>query len=97
MKRPKSKLSLAFAELHSMGYFAKQNHTCCNTCGWAEVPEGKTKVVFYHAQAADDLRKDGECYLNWSGNAKEIISVLTKHGVEATWNGEEGTKIKIKI
>jgi len=56
MKKPKSKLSLAFAELRSIGYFAKQNHTCCNTCGWAEVPENTNKVVFYHMQSADDLK-----------------------------------------
>ena len=41
----------AFAALREMGFFAKANHTCCQSCGLAEIPEDKEMAyVFYHMQ-----------------------------------------------
>ena len=40
-----------------MGYFAKENHTCCNSCGWSDVPDVQyDKVIFYHNQDLDSLK-----------------------------------------
>lgn len=95
-KLQRVRLDNAFDELTKIGYFAKQNHTCCNTCGWAEIPAGQ-KAVFYHNQSADDLRKDSECYLNWDGNASEIMAVFNKYGISTSWDGSSETKIFISV
>ena len=95
--KTKSKLSQAFADLIKLGYFAKQNHTCCNTCGWAEVPdEQANKAVFYHAQSNIGLEK-GQFYLNWSGDGKEICYVFENNGIETEWDGNPDLKIMITV
>ena len=53
--------------------------TCCSTCAWAEVPGGRAaKVVFYHRQDAADLRREGGCYLAWSGDGEFICEEDTR-------------------
>ena len=89
------KLTLAFKDLRKLGYFARQNFTCCQTCGWAEVPQGRDKVVFYHAQDKANLDKRGNCYLAWEGNGEEIVTTLQNRGLVVEWNGDENTRIKV--
>ena len=57
----------AFAALREQGFFAKANHTCCQSCGLAEIPEDGRydEYVFYHMQDAERLKDDGVCYLAW--------------------------------
>ena len=96
MKR--ENLTNAFAELRNLGYFAKENHTCCQTCGWSEVPDEKDDMaVFYHNQDADDLEESGECHLSWSGDGKLITDILTKHDIKVDWDFDSNTRIKINI
>ena len=96
MTEGKRKINQAFRALRSKGYFARQNFWCCNTCGWHAVPDDKAdKVVFYHAQAAANLKEDGECWLCWSGDGNEIVKVFQDAGVTANWNGESNQKIQI--
>ena len=89
------KLTLAFKDLRKLGYFARQNFMCCQTCGWDAVPEGREKVVFYHAQDKATLDKRGYCYLAWSGNGNEIVATLRNRGLTAEWNGTDGNRIKV--
>ena len=93
----KDKVNKAFLELRKIGYFAEQNFSCCQNCGWAEVPEDAEKVVFYHAQDNEAWNGDGELdhdlYLAWSGDANEIMSCF--EGVNMNWDGNEHTRIKI--
>ena len=84
MMNKKANLNQAFKELRKLGYFARQNFRCCQTCAWAAVPVDKKKVVFYHNQAAVDLAKSGECFLCWSGDRDEIAEVLECNGVLKT-------------
>lgn len=94
----KKQLTKAFAELRKKGYFAKQNFTCCQSCGWAEIPEEKSaKAVFYHRQDAQDLREKGEVYLCWSGNGKEIVEVMNKHNLTTKWEGTDNRRIVVKV
>ena len=96
MTEGKRKINQAFRALRSKGYFAKQNFLCCNSCGWHAIPDDQAKkAVFYHAQAADDLKKDGECWLSWSGDGNEIVKVFQDAGVTANWNGDSDQKIQI--
>lgn len=91
-----SNLTKAFRNLRRKGYWAKQNHACCQTCGWAEVPDGKEeKVVFYHNQDNDDKIKGKPFHIAWSGNGKEIQSILEKNGVTTEWDGNNDKRIKI--
>ena len=94
----KSKITEAFNELRKLGYFARQNFTCCQTCGWAAVPSEKgNKAVFYHNQDNDSLKRSGECHLAWSGDGNEIVSVLNRHGIQTDWDGSNQKRIRIKL
>ena len=63
------RINNAFKELRKRGYFARQNFMCCQTCGWAGVPDNKAdKAVFYHAQDKEHLEKTGKLYLAWAGD-----------------------------
>lgn len=92
------KIKTAFAELRSLGYVARENFQCCQSCGWSALSKKEAKkAVFYHKQDGDDLINDGSCHLAWAGNGKEIISVLQKHGIKVEWNGKKDTRILITI
>lgn len=88
----------AFAELRTLGFFAKENHSCCGGCGWSAMSADEAKnAVFYHNQDLDDLKEDNTCYLAWSGDAKKIIEVLNKHNIKTDWNGETSSRIHITV
>lgn len=88
----KEKVNKAFKDLRKLGYFAKQNLGDCQSCGWAEVPEGSEKVVFYHDQDSDSWNKDGtlnnKLYLAWAGEGFEIVEVLEKNGLKIEWENQ---------
>lgn len=89
-------LTKGFRELRKHGYFAKQNFSCCQTCGWCDVPEEKKdKVVFYHKQDNEDKEEGNPFYLCWNGDGKEIQGILQKCGVETEWNGDETKRIRV--
>ena len=95
----------AFAALREQGFFAKANHTCCLSCGLADIPEDRyDEYVFYHMQDAEGLKQDGVCYLAWgfSGPTFEtkrkgllICTALRHAGLEVDWNGSEHTRIAV--
>tara|TARA_R110000868_G_C10726827_1_gene751257 strand:+ start:261 stop:560 length:300 start_codon:yes stop_codon:yes gene_type:complete len=89
-------LNKAFADLRKVGYFAKQNFLCCQSCGWAAIPEeNKDKAVFYHAQDNDDKKEGKDFYIVWSGNGAEICQIFNRNGVNTNWNGSIDTRIMI--
>ena len=96
-KQFKRDLNQAFRELRKLGYFARQNFTCCNSCGWASIPNGiDEKAVFYHRQDTATIRDYGICYLSWSGNGNEIARVFSKY-FKIEWDGSEDRKIVAKL
>lgn len=88
-------LTKAFNALRKNGYFAKQNFMCCQTCGWAAIPEDIDKVVFYHNQDNDNKKQHKPFYISWSGDGNEICSILNKNGVVTEWDKNTNTRIKI--
>lgn len=69
------KLDRAFSELEDSGIVARQNFTCCQTCGhaeiWEEIESARqderevkpTGYVFYHMQDTERAVDDGMLYL----------------------------------
>jgi len=77
--------------LRQNGYFAEGPWTCCASCGWEEISESD-KVVFWHNQTHekafnDSLELVGNLYLQWAGDANEIITTFVKNGFQAQWSG----------
>lgn len=97
-KFDKKPLNAAFRNLRQLGYFARQNFWCCQTCAVSAVPdESDERYVVYHGQDADTLKETGSCYLAWSGNGTEIVTTLEASGVDAEWDGSEHTRIRITL
>lgn len=90
-----TKISQAFRALRKKGYFAKQNFWCCQSCAWADVPKGSDKVVFYHAQDLQDLRKTGDVYIAWSGDGNQIREEFERVGCTVQWDGSQEKRMKI--
>ena len=92
----------AFDALRKQGFFAKAHHTCCQSCGLAEIPDDKKDAyVFYHMQDADYLKEDGICYLAWGGTVvihdlgHAICTALREAGLEVDWDGSVQTRIAV--
>jgi hypothetical protein len=95
----KQKVNNAFRQLRKIGYFARQDFWCCQSCAWNAVPEENKKVVFYHHQDNDAWGKSGslkdDLYLAWSGDSEEICQILRNNGLQVFHDGSENTRIKI--
>jgi hypothetical protein len=105
IKTDKERLNDAFAQLRKHKFVAKQNHLCCQSCGWAAIdgkhPDAKD-VIFYHKQDSDALKGDrlvGKLYLahrfRTSGRALDACAVLHQHGFYTIWDGTDETRIAI--
>ena len=100
-KKIARRIDEAFAALREQGFFAKAHHTCCQSCGLAEIPEDKEMAyVFYHMQDAENLKDAGVCYLAWGGKVGEkfghtICDTIREAGLEVDWDGSEHTRIKV--
>jgi hypothetical protein len=96
MKMEFDKLSIAFQRLEQAGYFARQNFWCCQSCGWADVPESHAdKAVFYHEQDDERLVRTGEASLCWSGDARFICETFEAAGIATEWDGNDRHRIRI--
>ncbi|HEY6227497.1 MAG TPA: hypothetical protein VI282_10285 [Verrucomicrobiae bacterium] len=103
------RLDKAFAELEESGIVARQNFTCCQTCGNAEIDDelnaakekGRTPhgYTFYHMQDTENAVNGSGLYLAYTGRtggaevAKEIIAALERHGLKPEWDGSVETRI----
>ncbi len=93
------RLDQAFADLEEQGIVCRQNFTCCQTCGHAEIWDeiellkGELDVsgyVFYHMQDTDRVLEEGRLFLAYgaSDNSDEAtIRVAQKVYEVLTKNG----------
>lgn len=94
----KKQLTKAFAELRKKGYFARQDFECCQSCGWASIPEEqKDKAVFYHHQDTQDIKRMSKVYLCWSGSGNEIVDTLQKYNLPTEWDGSDNKRILVTL
>jgi hypothetical protein len=107
------RLDKAFAELEESGIVARQNFTCCQTCGNAEIDDelnaakekGRTPhgYTFYHMQDTESAVNGAGLYLAYAGKtgggdvAREIIAALERHGLKPEWDGSVETRILVPI
>ena len=82
---PSSRLSEAFDELASLGVVARENFTCCGTCGAAEIGDERDDsrqwrgYIFYHQQDAERIPEDHSTYIGYG-------VFLNAYLDEAEWN-----------
>jgi hypothetical protein len=107
------RLDKAFAELEESGIVARQNFTCCQTCGNAEIDDelkaAKVKgrkphgYTFYHMQDTEGAVNGSGLYLAYAGRtggdaeAREIIAALERHGLKPEWDGSVESRIFVPI
>jgi hypothetical protein len=92
------KLDNAFANLEQQGIVARQNFTCCQNCGHAEIGDEIAKVqkvrevkgyTFYHMQDTESACETGTLYLAYGSlSGKEKDSVEVGHAIVKALRGE---------
>ena len=90
----RAKVTAGFRRIRKLGYFARQNFWCCQSCAWSNIPEENDKVVFYHEQDNDDI-KYGNVLLAWRGNADEIKHVFSLDGLMLSGGETEEERIQV--
>lgn len=84
----KDKLNAAFKLMRKAGILARQNFTCCGSCGNAEMsmmlakmPEKRSAkikgVCFYHSQGNSRMNKGGDLYLQYSSKVDDDLDLGT--------------------
>lgn len=104
------RLDAAFAELEAAGIVCRQNWTCCQTCGLAEIGEeiepGSRGYVFYHQQDTERVLEDGSLFLAYGACsdvkaeqlevANEIARIIRENGLTVEWDGSLEKRIMVK-
>ncbi|MDG4759785.1 hypothetical protein [Micromonospora sp. WMMD710] len=105
------RLTAAFRTLSAAGLVARENFSCCQNCGVAEigeeVPRGRTArgYAFYHQQDAERGVDGSGVYLTYGllgqpatvDVGEEIAAALRAEGLTVHWDGHTGTRIKVSL
>jgi len=96
----KEELNRFFKALRKDGFIALQNLMCCQSCGLAKLEDEKglkkgDDYVFYHNQDKERFEETGEVLLAWGGRGKRIVDIATILGLNVSWDGSKGTRIKL--
>jgi hypothetical protein len=107
------RLIRAFRDLEMAGIVARENFTCCQSCGIAEiggeVPEGGTArgYVFCHFQDVQSAVAGHGLYLAYGtfgeeadGTARvgeEVVATLRRQGLPTDWDGSAGRRIHVPL
>jgi len=94
----RARLNSAFRDLRKSGFVARQNFTCCQSCGLAALPKGTENYAFYHRQDAAclrDARKPDQVgvHLAWGGDGEQVAAAMRRAGLTVDWNGSESRRI----
>lgn len=105
------RLTAAFADLSAAGIVAREDFTCCQNCGLseigAEVPDDEKPrgYAFYHHQDAEAAAGGGDLFIAYglfgrpptAEIGREVADALTRQGLEVTWDGDTGTRIRVTL
>ncbi|WP_424216623.1 DUF6891 domain-containing protein (plasmid) [Streptomyces sp. BI20] len=105
------RLTRAFAALDAAGITARENFTCCRTCGEteiaAEAPENARGFVYFHTQCTESAATGHPLTLLYgtfdntvtttTEIGQEITKALTAESLPTTWNGNPNTTLEIPL
>ncbi|WP_432116831.1 DUF6891 domain-containing protein [Streptomyces sp. bgisy032] len=105
------RLERAFAALERAGVVARENFTCCRSCGMTEIgaevddPSQVRGFVFFHRQSTRSAAEGHGLSLYYGGFdgseettaavGHEVVAALTAAGLPTTWDGDPGRAIEV--
>ncbi|HUQ54176.1 DUF6891 domain-containing protein [Lentzea sp.] len=103
------RLTRAFAALDAAGIIARENFTCCRTCGHAEIGDeagpGTRGFVYFHSQCTEAAVAGRGLTLLYGGFddseettaavGAEVVAALEAAGLSVVWNGDPGRAITV--
>jgi len=98
----RKQITAAFKMVRTHDIWARQNHKCCGSCGFAALPDhilytGDKPLgdaVFYSAQDRESM-KSGKFYISFTTKRAANLLVMSGilSGILATWNGDEEERV----
>ncbi|GAA3443657.1 DUF6891 domain-containing protein [Planomonospora venezuelensis] len=103
------RLGRAFAALEASGITAREDFTCCRTCGQAEIgaagsPDARG-YVYFHSQCTDSAAAGHGLALLYGGFdgspdttasiGREVVAALRETGLSVEWNGDPARSIAV--
>ncbi|MFJ5088132.1 DUF6891 domain-containing protein [Streptomyces sp. NPDC088674] len=104
------RLTRAFTALDAAGVVAREDFTCCRSCGMGEIgaeagPGGARGFVFFHEQCTDGAVTGGGLRLYYGGFddeerttaaiGREVVAALAAAGLRTTWDGSPARAIEV--
>lgn len=104
------RLSRAFLALEGLGVIARENFTCCRSCGRAEIgaagPSDARGFVYFHQQCTDAAAAGHGLTLLYGGFdgaaettvsiGREVVAALDAVGLPVCWDGDPSRGIEVK-
>ncbi|MFJ6619215.1 DUF6891 domain-containing protein [Kitasatospora sp. NPDC091335] len=104
------RLTRAFAALEAAGITAREDFSCCRSCGEAEIgaagASGARGFVYFHSQSTESAalgRGLSLLYGGFDGSPEttvavghEVVAALAAAGLPTVWNGAPSQAIKIR-
>ncbi|MFG2292267.1 DUF6891 domain-containing protein [Streptomyces sp. NPDC048603] len=103
------RLTRAFAVLEEAGITARENFTCCRSCGQSEIggeaePDSRG-FVYFHTQCTDSAAAGHGLMLYYGGFddssettvavGREVVAALAAAGLRTDWDGNPGRAITV--
>ncbi|KDN82987.1 DUF6891 domain-containing protein [Kitasatospora cheerisanensis] len=103
------RLAGAFTALEARGITARENFTCCHSCGQAEIgaeaePDSRG-FVYFHSQSTDHAVAGHGLSLYYGGFdgsedttaaiGREVVAALEESGLTVRWNGSPAQAIEV--
>lgn len=103
------RLSRAFTALEVAGITARENFTCCRTCGTAEIRDAGAAdargFVYFHSQGTESAAAGHGLMLLYGGFdgtpgttaavGSEVVAALTEAGLSTVWDGDPARAILV--
>jgi hypothetical protein len=107
------RLHAAFTELERDGIVAREDFTCCGTCGAAEIGDEMLRhgaargYTFFHEQGTEAAVENGGLYLSYGASVageengvavgREVEATLRRHGLTTRWSGRLAQRIAVDM